>query len=86
VASSPLFNSLSSLRLMDSSFSLFKPWAPVNHETMYMLQLHPIFRAGSAFIFLIFGVALYLAGEANTNNSCGEVCSTFCVRLSLKKF
>merc|ERR1711871_1101188 len=49
----------------------WKAYQPMNHDTMYHLQLHPLFRGGSGLLFLMCGIALYIVGD-HEEHDCGE--------------
>ena len=46
----------------------------MNNETMFVLQLHPLFRGVTAILCIAFGAALYAEGKASKQD-CGEVIS-----------
>jgi len=51
----------------------YGPWQPMNQETMFVLQLHPIYRGMMSILSFILGFSLFIEGRRNLDRDCGEV-------------
>ena len=56
-----------------SECSWYGPWQPMNSESMFILQLHPLYRLICAFIYGLFGFLLTYAAGEHLTVECGKV-------------
>ncbi len=51
----------------------YQPFQPANHETVYVLQLHPFYRFVCGVLLGLFGLLLTYKGSKHLDSECGNV-------------